>query len=231
MAQELQVTSAQTWRTQAKEGFVTELPSGNVARIRRTMNLFDMLEKGEIPNPLAGRIKEMINAGSGGIPTVTGPDADEAVPQLLDLIADQVVQIFVEPRVERQPKDWDVEKQGKWEPSEGAIAIDDITMQDRMFVFAFAQGMALDLEAFRRQSEEIMATPPNVARLAADPGEPAVSDGPVPGVLPERGSVDVRSPRRGADERGGSRPAKAASKSGGKNKGASGGATKPRRKK
>lgn len=202
------VTPAEAWRTGAKEGFVIELPSGKRARVKRTMNLLTMLEKGKIPNPLAGRMREMI-AERKAMPELKGDDASEAVPQLLDLVAAQVKRNFVEPRVEEEPADWDEETDGEWEPSEGAISLEDVDMQDRMYAFAFAQGMALDLEKFRRQQATALATVQNVAGLATNPSGPAVPDRPVPGVVSERGGVDVRQPRRAPDERSGERSGQA----------------------
>lgn len=236
MAAEPQVTPASQWRTQTKEGFVTELPSGNFARIRRTMDLFDLLKNGQIPNPLAARIKDMLNSKGGGLPDLSQGEGDqgEAVTQMMDLVARQCVATFVEPRVEVKPDDWDPEaidpdtkeKKGEWEPSEGAISIDDLTIQDRMFVFAFAQGMALDLSAFRGQPAAPVAPVTHGEGVAADPGVSAVPDGPVPGVLPERGDVAVRESGGTPAARSGGGPRKASGQGSRKAKGAKGGAAR-----
>lgn len=197
------VTSATEWRSGSKDGFVVELPSGKKARLKRTMNLMSLLEKGKIPNPLAGRIKEMI-ASQKAAPDIMGDDAEEVLPQLLALVATQVKRIFVEPRIETEPEDWDEEDDGEWEPSEGAIALDDVDMQDRMFAFAFAQGMALDLTAFRQQQAQAVADLQDVSRVAGKAKQSASPDGPVPGVVPGRGDVDVRKQRGTSDVPGGS---------------------------
>lgn len=220
------VTSAEAWRTGSKDGFVIELPSGKRARIRRTMNLLAMLEKGKIPNPLAGRIREMISERKA-MPELKGDDANEAVPQLLELVAAQVKRIFVEPRVEEEPADWDEDTDGEWEPSEGAIALEDVDMQDRMYAFAYAQGMALDLETFRRKQAEAMATLQNVTGLATDPGGAASPDRPVPGVLSERGGVDVRDARGTPDGGGGEESGEAVDAGGGSTEGAGPGSEGP----
>lgn len=192
------VTPASAWRSSAKDGFVVELPSGNRARLRRTMNLVSLLESGQIPNPLAGAVRTMI--GERKVEINVGEDTPEAMLQMLELVNTQLPRIFVEPRVEVQPADWNAAEQGEWEPSEGAIALVDIDYPDRMFAFSYAQGQALDLDDFRARQAEAMANLQHGARVAHDPGNLAASDGPVPGVVPERGDVDVRPSR---DDSGG----------------------------
>lgn len=218
-----EVTSASQWRSGSKEGFVIELPSGFKARVKRTMNLLSLLEKGKIPNPLAGSIKQMI-ATQSPMPSLGGEDAQEMLPQLLELVNHQIKRIFVEPRVETEPEDWDEDDDGEWEPSEGAIALDDINMQDRMFAFAFAQGMSLDLEAFRRQQAQAVATLQDVGGVAGEAEQPASSGGPVPGVVPGRSDVDVRESRGTSDEPSGAGAGQASAEAGSEAEGADGGA-------
>lgn len=194
------VTAASEWRSASKEGFVIELPSGKFARVKRTMNLLSMLEKGKIPNPLAGMISTMIREQKP-MPDMQSADM-ESVGQLLELVNKQMLRCFVEPRVEAQPDDWDEDDDGEWEPSEGAITLDDITWPDKMYVFAYAQGMALDLSGFREQQEQALATAQHGTNVQDPPVTPPASDGPVPGILPGRGDLDVGDVRGAEPGRG-----------------------------
>jgi hypothetical protein len=158
-----QVTSAAAWSAPRREGMIVELPSGNVARLRRSIDLMYLLKTGQIPNPLAGIVQNMIKQQNAAFPM---KDMDEkALQQMLDLVENTCVQCFVEPRVEIPERiDSEIEEDGKmvpvkianpaWEPSEGAISIDDLNAKDKFFVFGFVQGGTTDLRPFRDQPEQ-----------------------------------------------------------------------------
>src|SRR4051794_1006641 len=56
-------TSAEQWASPRKQGFIVELPSGNILRMRRLMNIVQAVKDGTIPNPLGEIVQRQINAG------------------------------------------------------------------------------------------------------------------------------------------------------------------------
>lgn len=152
-----EVTSASEWRSAAKEGHLLELPSGNRARVRRTLNLMKMLKAGRIPNPLQGLVQDMVNQNRAA------PDMSKATPesmqQMLDLVDSQIPIIFIEPKVERAPEGHDPDIDGPFVPSDpNAVALDDIDIEDRMFVFTFAQGGPSEVASFREGQVAALAS-------------------------------------------------------------------------
>lgn len=143
---ELEVTSASEWKTAKKQGQVIELPSGKRMRVKRTMSLMVLLKSGQIPNPLAGLVQDMISKGDKGI-DMKNVDLD-ALKQLLALADETVLKAAVEPRVQDLPPD---------ETDDDAISLEDIEPEDRMYIFTFAQGVAADLATFRTVESEVVA--------------------------------------------------------------------------
>lgn len=163
------VTSAEAWRKPAKEGEVKELPSGNFARLRRTIDLTTMLRAGQIPNPLASVLLKALNQ-RGQVASTDFEGLDEQqFTQMMDLVDSTCASSFIEPRVEIPGKDVDPAKQ---DPPEGAIWATDIDIRDRMWVFQYAQGAALDLALFRQQPTPDVATLQDVEGVPSPPKQP-----------------------------------------------------------
>jgi hypothetical protein len=156
----LVVTPASSWQT--VEGFPVKLPSGNVARMKRTMDIITMVKSGRIPNPLAKIVLDAIRTkGTFGFDMENMEP--EAVPQLFGLIDDVAIGCMLEPRVERPytAKDEtpeEVQKENDWRPSPGAISLKQLDEIDKMFLFRVAMGGTTDLESFRSAMESSMAT-------------------------------------------------------------------------
>lgn len=174
---DLKVTSAEEWEEEAAVGQLVPLPSGKVVRIKRTMDMLTLLKVGKIPNPLKGVMQGMIEQGKP-IPTMADMDEKQLV-QMLVLIDQTCVESITEPEFVLPPapkaketaeayaeriKDW---KPDKKEGEKQKVGINRMDMTDRMFVFAFAQGAAGDLDSFRAESS---------AAMAHVLGQPAVPD-------------------------------------------------------
>lgn len=166
------VTSASEWRAPRHEGLVLELPSGKVARVRRAMDLGIMLKTGQIPNPLAGVVNEMIRSQSPDFPT--DKMSNEAVAQMMSLVDLTCSKCFMEPRVEIPPtaaEDASPEEKAKaeaWQPTEGAISVEDLDQRDRFFIFGWAQGGPADLAPFRKAANPPVATRQDGAEVPDD---------------------------------------------------------------
>ena len=152
-------TDPQQWKSVRRHGFAVTLPSGNVARIKRTFSMINLLETGSIPNPLGAVIKasvEEARAGNsdGGELDVrkfdqNTDDGQLALAQFLDMMMKSMSDIFVQPRVEQVPPGEDVTT---WEPEDpGAISVADLDAADQMAAFTFAQGGAGSMETFRQK--------------------------------------------------------------------------------
>lgn len=162
--QSLAPTPVSEWgkkRKQVDDGFILELPSGNVCKIRRTMDMMTLLQAGKIPNPLARTVNQMIDSGSPNIGKfLQEAESPEVVRQMFDLVNRTMAKIFVEPSVScpeprSSDEDWDayMERVNVWRPDEGTLSVFDIEMEDKMYAFAVAQGAPADLERFREESE------------------------------------------------------------------------------
>lgn len=155
----LQVTSGEEWRRPREKGISVELPSGNVARLRR-VSLMTFIRQGKIPKPLAGLVHKMI----------TGPKK-QRVAKLLNNLDDVkafatmveaiCTEAFVMPRIGEEPL------------SEGEISIDDVDSDDQMFVFNWTQGGEVkDLEDSRGEQagdEDSGGIPPESQQDATPP--------------------------------------------------------------
>jgi len=150
------VTPAGAWNQGTVQGFVIELPSGNFAKLRRTLSLPTLLANGKIPNPLADMVRQMISQGKVSISSEEM--SENAMMQFAQLVNEQIPMIFVDPRVEAQPPGWDIDKQGIWTPSPGAMDINMLTFEDQMYAFQWAQGAATDVATFRQRANENMAS-------------------------------------------------------------------------
>lgn len=170
--QTLEPTSIKDWKREPVqvatevEGFIAELPSGNVVRMVRTMDMPLLLKTGQIPNPLAGIVQGMIDSRTTQFPF---DEMDtEVMMQLLDLLHETVVRSVIEPPFSmpakriRKGKDKEtpeayMQRLEDWEPDPDTISVWDMDMSDRFFIFAVAQGAAADLASFREEQDRALA--------------------------------------------------------------------------
>lgn len=187
-------TSATEWRTKRTEGMLVTLPSGNVVRAKRTMDLMTLLRTGTIPNPLRGLIDGMIQGQAKGKPQTVNPDelSDEGFKQFLELLDSTIVKAVLEPPVVETPTPpmppEDIEDQEayakyqeemitweQWEPEPGHISTSDFDLEDKMFIFLVAHGMVNDLSSFRQVTDQHMAAVQD-GRAVQQPSQPATGD-------------------------------------------------------
>lgn len=125
-------TSASQFKAKARktkvEGVLMELPSGNFATIRRP-SIAELLKNGTIPNTLIGSALRQMS-GKGATNQKEIKESIELVDFLLSLS-------FVEPQLVLE------------NPNESQISLDDLTDEDRGFVFMYVQQGVADLEKFR----------------------------------------------------------------------------------
>lgn len=160
-------TSPEAWGRSSSanqaDGFVVELPSGNFAKVRRTLDLPTLLRSGQIPNPLAGIVRKSMTEGDPNIlKDISQDQAGPVMEQLLDLMDSVVCKSMIEPPVSRpevikgESFDDYSERTANWDPDPGTVSIFAIDTNDKLYIFAISQGMATDLASFRSQAGAVV---------------------------------------------------------------------------
>lgn len=150
-----ETTPVAGFKKQIRSGALCELPSGNHVRIRNPgMEVF--LQKGLIPDSLTPIVRAAVNQGKQ-------PDMEELSSGLLEdkeklrevfeLFNSVVIETWVDPSVLPAPKSEDDRDPEK-------LYTDEIEFNDKVFTFQFAVGGVKNLETFRNQQEEVLASIP-----------------------------------------------------------------------
>lgn len=127
------VTSGKEWRQPREQGVLVKLPSGNFARIR-SVGLDMLLKLGKIPDALTPLVaRKMGLPGDEPIP-LTDPKGLALVLELAEAVC---CSAFISPRIVEDPTDDD------------EIAIDDLALEDKLFVLGVIERPARELESFR----------------------------------------------------------------------------------
>lgn len=183
--QELQPTSPSQWgraNQTIDTSVVVELPSGNVARVRRTMSIFRIVQEGSIPNPLRGIVLDMVRNGNPA--AFEKADNDPVVMrQFADFLDTVAVETMVEPTVDMpvqkgklkdeagdfiNPDETEDEYFARcevWSPSEGSVSVFDIEAEDKIFLFVMSQGGVADAKTFREVISNSVDSVEDVAEL------------------------------------------------------------------
>lgn len=167
------VTPASKWRQSTNaEGHLVTLPSGNVARIK-TPGIEVFLVSGMIPNSLLPIVQQAMEAGKAG-KEVEADELSQSIfsdpkkmADLIELVDSVAVMSFVEPKVLPVPK----EGEGRITEAEDVLYTDEISLEDRMFVFNYASGGTQSLERFRGELQAGVAhlSPGEDVELPAKP--------------------------------------------------------------
>lgn len=146
----LQVTSPLAWKRPGVMGDLVELPSGNVVRCLRP-GMQNFLELGLIPNALLPQVEAAL--GEHKLPKISEVMEDVTLLEAAARFTDDVVMYCVkDPEILPVPPDPEEER------IEGALYIDDVEMEDRVFIFQFAVGGTRSVQRFRQLQAADMAT-------------------------------------------------------------------------
>lgn len=161
MTKLLRPTSGAAWRQPRTEGYLKELPSGAVARLR-PVSPDQLIVAGEVPDILTPLVLKMLFQGSDGSElTKLVTSNEESLTHArgtMTLINAVCRAAFVQPRIVAEPA------------TDDEISIDDVTVLDRYFVFQLATQPAEVLRDFRLSPETTdVATVPD----GEGDGEPA----------------------------------------------------------
>ena len=148
-----EVTGIGVWRERRGAGELVELPSGNVARLRR-VHVLDLAEQGQIPDPLVGMAAELV---SGSKKALTAADLTRYV-DVVNLVCRAA---FVEPTVGDKG-------------TNSQLAVGELEMGDRLAVYNWSHSGGR-LRKFRpEQAESVDAAQSGGgvrAEAGGDPGD------------------------------------------------------------
>lgn len=173
-------SAARQWKR--SKAIEIEVPSGNVALVKRPgMEIF--LLEGLLPDSLMPIINEAISKGKGLPPAKAKALKDNmnTVAEMMDTIDRVTARICVEPKVlwhkrpvmdgekpvmESYTDGEEMKTRQKVEvipedervDQEGVLYTDDIDFEDKSFLFQYAVGGTADLERFRSESEQALAS-------------------------------------------------------------------------
>ncbi len=132
----LKPTPASKWKRPAEETQTVELPSGNVVEMR-VPNVLDLLRGKGLPTPLSGRVAEIIALADEETRGKALEDPEQIVGAF-DVIDELCRFLVVEPRIVDEDE----------EPEEGEIALDWLTLEDRLSIVTAIVGEAADATPF-----------------------------------------------------------------------------------
>jgi hypothetical protein len=148
-----QVSKASAWKKKKTHDLL--LPSGEVCRVKRPgPELF--LREGMLPDSLSTVVQQAINQGKG-LPPGKTEDLVKNERDLAELIraVDKItLEVVVEPEVQ------DGTGIPESERDEDVLYVDEVDLEDKMFIFNFAVGGSSDLVQFRKQLDARMGDVP-----------------------------------------------------------------------
>jgi hypothetical protein len=159
-------TSAAGWKRQ--QGEELELPSGNVALVKRP-GPQALLSEGILPDTLMPIVQQAISKGKGLRPTDMNAMLEDpkALAEMLDAMDRLLVKVIVEPKVAYHKRQvppaegqtvaldnlpWETISEDERDTEEN-VYTDEIDLEDKMFIFNYAVGGTRDLERFRSEHE------------------------------------------------------------------------------
>lgn len=173
------VTSAKAWKGKAASGNLElKLPSGNTCLVQR-LQPEAFLTSGLIPDSLSAMVNSAIKSKKGLPPDAlkTIMDDPKKLRQSMQMMDEIVCYVVVEPRVEMPPRcafemagnrvcgeymdtddkrhtdssnpDWHGFSEGSRD--EDTLYADEVSQEDKQFIFQFAVGGTADVERFREE--------------------------------------------------------------------------------
>lgn len=153
-------TAAKSWKQKAVGGTLVTVPSGNTALVR-TPGMQAFLQNGIVPNGLMPFIQDAMESG-------TAPGEEDAavqdwmkdptkIQEIMDMADAVTVYCCIEPKVEEVPTELvDGERKvipiGDERRDEDILYVDEVDLNDKMFIFNFVVGgSTAALEKFRTE--------------------------------------------------------------------------------
>lgn len=137
-------TPASAWK---KTGDVLTLPSGNTLRVTNP-GIMGLAHKGLVPNSLMTVIMDAVQKGKEPKPEeIMSENLD--IAEMFGMMDNAIIEMAQEPKVLPLPEEG--------EPRDPAsLYIDEISDEDKTFLWQWATGGTADVEQFRRESTRDM---------------------------------------------------------------------------
>lgn len=159
--QQVDPMSPQAWKRPAEE-FDLTVPSGNVCKVRASGGMAMFMQKGMIPNSLMPIIKEHMN-DSRDLQATAGDvlDNPELLENMMELADNVVMHVVMLPEIQPIPMVPDGNGGETVVPQEqrnpAVLYVDEVDMNDKMFIFQWAMGGTKDVERFREEQAASLA--------------------------------------------------------------------------
>jgi hypothetical protein len=155
---DLEVTPVSAWK--AKRDDRQKLPSGKVMRLRN-VGFQAFIKAGIIPNSLMATVDKAVNTGEEpSIDDLQNEDTD--LTEMFELVDEVMIFVAIEPEVHRVPmrggSDGKKVEVPMSERDPDKLYVDEIDDQDKMFVFGITTGGTRDVEQFRSEQANSMAS-------------------------------------------------------------------------
>lgn len=162
-ASKKEVTPAAEWKKPSK-GVELEVPSGNVALVR-PVGMQAFLQKGIIPNSLRDIAMEAISGKKTAPQMKMDGMSPEKIEDMLVLFDSVTCYCVIEPKVNPVPTDTiihppDDDHKTEWEEvrvipissrNPELLWVDEVNLDDKIFIFQFACGGTRNVEQFREE--------------------------------------------------------------------------------
>lgn len=134
----------------SKSTATLELPSGESVLCRRG-GIEVFLRSGKVPNSLMPIMKAALGGNDKVKKAAQDVDVDETmIAELFEMFDLVAVTVMVQPKCHPIPSDG--------ERNDELLYVDEVDLQDKQFLFQWAVGGTSDVEKFREQSAEFMAS-------------------------------------------------------------------------
>lgn len=148
---------------------IIELPSGLFMKCKQ-VSITTFIRDGNIPNALLAIINETLSKGDDFDVNEMLADGDmdiEKIREMYTMIDDIVIRVAVDPSIERNPEN-------ESDRRDSQVYLDEITDEDKMYLFQWSTGAVKDLETFRRESGASVAA---LEKVSIDQLPPESTDG------------------------------------------------------
>lgn len=144
------ITTIAQWK--GAQGIDLELPSGNVCKVKRGRGIQVFIKQGRIPNSLLNIIQKSMRDGEVAPESLqTIATTPEMISDMVRMVDDVTVEMVLEPKVQKAPMNEDDRR-------DDLLYVDEVDLDDKMFIFQWATSGAKDLETFRsRQNANVAA--------------------------------------------------------------------------
>lgn len=153
------VTAASDWRKPREEGYIMELPSGKVVRIR-PINMATLLKLGKVPQGLVAVAIKVIMGEDTELPAPQSLEDVQTYLKYYDAICESCL---VYPKVVAQPT------------KDDEITLEDISSQDKVWLAGWLNRPAAELQSFCEKQASNVDSVDSKSTLTPAP-EPAVQD-------------------------------------------------------